>query len=508
MRSPYDALSAEGYDRRYRDRELVRRILGYFRSERRAMFLVSTAIVAGSLIGVALPIVLSRTIDQVATAGFSLGAVAVAVVAILLLSVSDWGLSALNRAVSSRAVSNVVLRLRRAVFDAVLGHDLSFFDRYPTGGIVSRVLSDTQAFSEVVTMTIGVVSEIVLATLIFAYLFTIDVPLTLVALILVPATFSVSLGFRRLSRRVVTQSRRSVADVSGHVHETMSGIAVAKSFRKEQLLYDQFAPVNERSARLGWRHDVVFSSFTPVLGTVAGLGSAALVYAGGMRAEFGGLTIGEWYLFLLTVRLLWFRLAMIASFWNQFQLGLSAGERVFALLDAAPQVVQTGSTPVPAVTGHIELRNVRFHYKEGEGVFDDFSLTVHPGETLALVGHTGSGKSSISKLVARFYEFQGGEILVDGHDIRSLDLASYRSHLGFVTQVPFLFNGSVLDNIRYGRGDADDAAVAAAAAQVVLRCAPPAEVSCTIDGAECGRWSFRSECVPGAERWNSGTVAG
>ena len=129
-------------------------------------------------------------------------------------------------------------------------------------------------------------------------------------------------------------------------------------------------------------------------------------------------------------------------------------------------MVQTGSAPVPAVTGHIELRNVRFHYKEGEGVFDDFSLTVHPGETLALVGHTGSGKSSISKLVARFYEFQGGEILVDGHDIRSLDLASYRSHLGFVTQVPFLFNGSVLDNIRYGRGDADDAAVAAAAAQV------------------------------------------
>ena len=109
---------------------------------------------------------------------------------------------------------------------------------------------------------------------------------------------------------------------------------------------------------------------------------------------------------------------------------------------------------------------MRFHYKEGEGVFDDFSLTVHPGETLALVGHTGSGKSSITKLVARFYEFQGGEILVDGRDIRSLDLAGYRSHLGFVTQVPFLFNGSVLDNIRYGRGDDDDATVAAAAARV------------------------------------------
>ena len=466
MRSPYDGLSAEGYDRRYRDRELVGRILGYFRTERRAMLMVSTAIVAGSLIGVALPIVLSRTIDHVATAGFTLGAVAVAVAAILLLSLSDWGFNALDRTVAARAVSNVVLRLRRAVFDAVLRHDLSFFDRYPTGGVVSRVLSDTQAFSEVVTMTIGAVSEIVLTVLIFAYLFTIDVPLTLVALLLVPAMFTVSLGFRRLSRRVVTQSRRSVADVSGHVHETMSGIAVAKSFRKEQLLYDQFAPVNQRSFRLGWRHDVVFSSFTPVLGTVAGLGSAALVYAGGLRAELGGLTIGEWYLYLLTVRLLWFRLAIIASFWSQFQLGLAAGERVFALIDTEPQVVQTGSAPVPAVSGHLELRNVRFHYKEGEGVLDDFSLTIHPGETLALVGHTGSGKSSITKLVARFYEFQGGEILVDGRDIRSLDLAGYRSHLGFVTQVPFLFNGSVLDNIRYGRGDADDATVAAAAARV------------------------------------------
>ena len=466
MRSPYDGLSAEGYDRRYGDRELVGRILGYFRAERRAMLMVSAAIVTGALIGVALPIVLSRIIDHVATAGFSLRAVAAGVGGILLLSLSDWGFSALDRALSARAVSNVVLRLRRAVFDAILGHDLSFFDRYATGGVVSRVLSDTQAFSEVVMMTIDVVGQVVLTVLIFAYLFTIDVPLTLIALILVPAMFSVAIAFRRLSRRVVTQSRRSVADVSGHVHETMSGIAVAKSFGKEQLLYEQFAPVNERSARFGWRHDVVFSSFIPVLGTIAGLGSAALVYAGGMRADFGGLTIGEWYLYLLTVRLLWYRLTVIASFWSQFQLGLGAGERVFALLDADPQVVQTGSAPVPEVSGHIELRNVSFHYKEDEGVFDDFSLTVHPGETLALVGHTGSGKSSITKLVARFYEFQGGEILVDGRDIRTLDLTGYRSHLGFVTQVPFLFNGSVLDNIRYGRGDADDEAVASAAARV------------------------------------------
>ena len=459
-------IAAEGYDRTYRDRELVGRILSYFREDRRAMLTVAASFVFGALINVALPVVLSRTIDGVATAGFTTASVALAVGAILLLSVADWALSVVDRILGVRAVGNVVLRLRRAAFDRLLGHDLSFFDRYPTGGIVSRVLSDTETFSDVVMLTIDVAAELVLTLLIFAYLFTIDVPLTLIALLMVPLTSAVALSFRRLSRRVVTQSRRSAADVTGHVHETMSGIGVAKSFRKEQLLYDHFAPANERSYRLSWRHGVLFTSFTPVLITVAGLGSAALVYGGGLRAGLGGVSIGEWYLYLLTVRLLWFRLAMIASFWSQFQLGMAAGERVFALLDADPQVVQTGAAPVTEVTGRIELRGVRFHYQEGESVFDGFSLTVHPRETLALVGHTGSGKSSITKLVARFYEFQGGEILIDGRDVRSLDLASYRSHLGFVTQTPFLFDGTVLDNIRYGRGDADDAAVAAAAARV------------------------------------------
>ena len=211
---------------------------------------------------------------------------------------------------------------------------------------------------------------------------------------------------------------------------------------------------------------MVFSSIFPVLFVLAGIGNATLAYAGGVRAGGGGLTTGEWYLFLQAVGLMWFPLTSIASFWSQFQLGLAAGERVFALLDAEPQVTQTGARAVPALAGAIELRKVGFHYKEGETVFDDFSFSVAPGETVALVGHTGCGKSSITKLVARFYEFQTGDILIDGHDVRSLDLASYRSHIGFVTQVPILFNGSVLDNIRYGKNDASDREVTAAAHRV------------------------------------------
>ena len=461
-----DGIGAEEYDRTYGDRELVGRILGYFRAEGRRMLIVSLAVAAASLLTTALPVMMSRAIDLVATAGVATGTIAAVVVAIALLNTGSWGLTAVRRLLGARAIGNVVLRMRSDAFNALMRHDLSFYDQYPTGSIVSRVAADTQAFSEVVTLTMEVVSQVTMVLLVIGYLFTVDPVLTLITLGLVPLVVGVALGFRRLARDVVTQARRAVAQVSAHVHETVSGINIAKSFRKEQVLYEQFTGVNRRSFRLSWRSGVVFSSIFPVLFTISGAGTALLAYSGGLRAESGGLTIGEWYLFLQGVGLLWFPLTSIASFWSQFQLGLAAGERVFALIDAEPQVTQTGSEPVAALTGAIELRRVTFHYKEGEPVFDDFSLTVHPGETLALVGHTGSGKSSITKLVARFYEFQGGRILIDGRDVRTLDLASFRSHLGFVTQVPFLFNGTVLDNIRYGRIDAAAAEVKAAARRV------------------------------------------
>ena len=461
-----DGIGAEEYDRTYGDRELVRRIFAYFRTEGRRMLIVSAAVALSSVMGAAFPAVMSRAIDQVSDAGTGGGAIAVIVVAIAVLNAGVWGLNAVRRMLGSRAIGNVVLRMRSDAFDALMRHDLSFYDQYPTGKIVSRVTSDTQAFSEVVTLSMEVVSQTALVVLIFIYLATVDPALTLLTLALVPLVVGVALGFRRIARDVVTQSRRAVAEVSAHVHETVSGIGIAKSFRKEQALYDQFAGVNRQSFRLNWRAGIVFSSIFPVLFLISGIGNATLAYAGGVRAAMGDLTTGEWYLFLQAVGLMWFPLTSIASFWSQFQLGLAAGERVFALLDAEPQVRQTGSRTLPALAGAIELRKVGFHYKEGETVFDDFSFSVAPGETVALVGHTGCGKSSITKLVARFYEFQKGEILIDGHDVRSLDLASYRAHLGFVTQVPFLFNGSVLDNIRYGRSDASDAEVTAAARRV------------------------------------------
>jgi ABC-type multidrug transport system fused ATPase/permease subunit len=162
----------------------------------------------------------------------------------------------------------------------------------------------------------------------------------------------------------------------------------------------------------------------------------------------------------------YFPLTSIASFWSQFQQGLSASERVFALIDAEPKVVQTANEPVERLDGRIEFEHLTFAYNPESVVLSDFSLAIPAGETIAVVGHTGAGKSSLARLIARFYEFQGGRILIDGRDIRTLDLTAYRRHIGIVPQVPFLFAGTVADNIRYGRPDAADAEVAHVARQI------------------------------------------
>ncbi|HYF64675.1 MAG TPA: ABC transporter ATP-binding protein, partial [Herpetosiphonaceae bacterium] len=251
-----------------------------------------------------------------------------------------------------------------------------------------------------------------------------------------------------------------------HIQETVSGIAVAKSFRQETAIYGEFTEVNKQSWAVNLRSRYVFSAIFPLLNALAGIGTAALVYFGGLAVRDASLSIGDWFLFIQGLGLFWFPLTSIASFWSQFQLGLAAGERVFALIDAEAKVVQTGARALPDIRGEIRFEDVRFSYKDDEVVLPGLSLGIAAGETVALVGHTGSGKSSIAKLIARFYEFQGGTISIDGVDIRELDLARYRTQLGIVTQTPFLFDGTVMENIRYGRPEASDDEVRAVAATV------------------------------------------
>ena len=453
-----DGLDAEDYDRTYTDRALLARILGYFRPHAGVMAFVSAMLLLNSLMDTALPILTARGVDVLAR-NFTLGAAWPLVGAILLAGILAWTFNYFRQRKTAEVVARVVYQLRQDAFAAVMARDMSFYDEFPSGSIVSRVTSDTHAFSNTVTLTLNLLSQILLVLILAVALFVINARLAWIAIAMAPFVVAAALSFRHIARNVSTQVRRVMAQVNATVQETVAGIAVAKNFNQEQAVFDTFQDVNARSYALNLRQGFVFASIFPILFLLAGAATAIVLYFGGVDALAGAITPGEWFLFITSIEIFWFPLTSIASFWSQFQLGMSAAERVFALIDAEPRVVQNDRRPVARLQGRIRFANVDFRYSEKEQVLDRFSLDIQPGETVALVGHTGAGKSSIGKLVARFYEFQGGRIEVDGQDIRDYDLHAYHRQLGIVNQLPFLFSGTVRENIRYGRSEADDDAV-------------------------------------------------
>ena len=459
-----DGLDAEAYDRKYSDSELLRRIATYFRPHFKTMVLVSLVTAIGALFPPLAAKLISQGIDDAAN-GDDVTVVLGWAGLITLLGVVGWFVNYVRQRYTAIAVGEVVMKVREDSMDAVLARDMSFYDEFASGKVVSRVLSDTQDFSSVVTLSIELLSQVLLVMAVTASLFFVNVTLAWITLAISPLVIIAALAFRRAARTATQQAQRAGSLVNSAVSETVSGIGVAKSFRREALIYKEFAETNVMQYRIKVRQSIIFGSIWPVLGSITGLALVVLVYFGGIISieDPANLSVGDWFLFIQSVGLFFFPLTSIASFWSQFQLGLAASERVFALMDAEARVAQTNTLPVDEMPGEVVFKNVKFAYNPESVVLNDFNLHIKVGEKIAIVGHTGAGKSSIVKLLLRFYEFQGGSIFIDGRDIRTLDLAAYRTHTGLVPQVPFLFSGNVMENIRYGRPEADDAEVLKAA---------------------------------------------
>ena len=460
-----DGLDTEDYDRNYSDKELLSRIAGYFRPHASKMALVALTLALNSAAGTAGPILISKAIDMAAENPTTTSMLLMAG-GVLLMGVTAWVFNFVRQTFSARVIGDVVLQLRQDVFESTMGHDLSFYDEHPSGKIVSRVTSDTQDFAAVVELITNLFSQVLLVIFISFWLFSINLKLTLLLLGMTPIAVGIALSFRRLARRVTQRARRVTAKINAQIQESVSGIVVAKSFRQEHAVYANFDATNKQAYQVGLRRGLTLNTIFPLMGLASGLGVAMLVYAGGLSTRSGTVSPGNWYLFMQAVGHYWYPMMNIASFWSQFQDGLSASERVFALIDAEPKVVQTASEPVEGLEGRIEFQHLKLTYTGDEIVLPDFSLEIRPRETLALVGHTGAGKSSLARLIARFYEFQDGKLLIDGQDIRRLDLNQYRQHIGLVPQEPFLFSGSVRDNIRYSQPEADDEQVQRAAMHI------------------------------------------
>ena len=444
----FAGLNDEKYDRQYTDRVLARRMFNYFNTQTRRLVYASFTIIALAVIGAALPVVVSRMVDLIQNRPTP-ASIAWVGAALVGVAVGMWGLNWLRRALIVRAVGDVVLDMRTRSFRAAAEHDLSFYDQFSSGRIVSRITSDTNDFGQLVVIITDVVAQMFQAVLIAVVLFRTELRLSLLLIGFLPFIFAIASGFRIMARRVTKKGMKAMSDVNAAIKETFSGISIAKNFRQEESIFKSFDESNQQSYQVNVQRGFVLSLVFPVLNAVGGIFVGVLVYVGGLSASQGVISIGAWYLFIMSLDQFFFPVLNLTSFWAQIQSGLSAAERVFALIDADPNVIQKEKQDVPRLKGEILFDHMHFRYSDKEPILTDFSLLIQPGETLALVGHTGAGKSSIAKLIARFYEFQQGRLLIDGRDIRTFDLSQYRRQLGIVSQVPFLFSGTVADNIRY-----------------------------------------------------------
>ena len=455
----FGGLQAEQYDRQYDDNYLLRRLGNYLSTQRRRVRMIAGLVVLYAVLGTLIPVVISAGIEALSSQSPE-STVWLLVGALFAVGIIDYGIYWMRRRLTARVVADVVGRLREDAFAAAMERDLSFYDDNKSGKIVSRITSDTQELNTVLVIGTDLIAQVLDFLILFVVLLTREWRLTLMLVAVMPVVFGLTILLRHFARIVTRQGTRAMAAVNDNIQESVSGISVAKNYRQEAGIYSDFTDVNKQSYNINIRRGFVLATVFPVLNAVAGVIIGALVYIGGNYVIGGVIGVGAWYLFIQGVDRFWFPIINLSGFWSQLQAGLSAVERIFALVDTENTLKQTANQPAPEpMRGEIIFENVIFEYKNGERVLDNFNLHIKAGESIAFVGHTGAGKSTIAKAVTRFYEFQGGKVSVDGHDIRTFDLQSYRGKLGVVPQQPFLFSGTIRDNIRYARPSATDAEI-------------------------------------------------
>jgi ATP-binding cassette subfamily B protein len=458
-------LGGQHYDRTYQARELIHRVWGYLSRQRRQLAGVIALVLLRSLLGAAGPLLMTRSIDA-ALAARSFHPIVWLALGILAVGLLGWGTEYLSQSLSALATAGVVEELRRDAFGAAIDQDMSFYDENTTAEVASRVTADAYDVGHVLALTANLCSEVAVVLVLWGILFAIEWRLALLIVALVPVIVGVALGLRTLARPAAVREKRMRAVVRAAVSEAVAGIAVAKAFGQEAALRGQFDEVNELAYRVDLRRGLVLESTFPALVALEALVTTVIIYASGRSVIRGVASAGTWYLFVQALQLFVRPFVDLAAFWSRFQEGLSAAERVLSLIDAAPHVTQTDDQPAGKLEGRIAFDGVSFSYRPGAKVLQDFHLTIPGGQTLAFVGHTGAGKSSLARLIARTYEYQEGRLLVDGQDIRTYNLAEYRRQVGLVPQSPYLFSGSVLDNIRYGVPEASEEQVLRAARRI------------------------------------------
>ncbi|HKV68338.1 MAG TPA: ABC transporter ATP-binding protein [Gaiellales bacterium] len=393
----------------------------------------------------------------------------VVVVAYLAVNLIGWLCQLTLIRGLARIGQGIVLGLRRDLFDHLTSLSLRYFSEQRAGWIIARVTSDVDAISDALSQGLPtLVSNVVLLPTTIVVLFFTDWRLAGVAMVILPPTLVLTRWFQRKSAVAQLDVRNRIAAVTAQVAESVSGMAIIQAFNRERQFQAQFDELNAENRSSNVYAQQLFSVFFPSIELLGAISTCAVLVVGAHLFDAGHLTIGTLITAIYLLQLVFQPLQDLSDVYGQLQAAAAAMVKVSSVLDTEPEIGdRPGARPVGPIEGSIDLDCVSFAYGQTD-VLHEIEIHVPPGGCIAIVGQTGGGKSTLAKLIARFYDPRAGVVRVDGTDLREIELRSYRRQLGVVLQDPFLFSGTIADNIRFARPDASDADVRDTAAAIGL----------------------------------------
>ena len=439
------------------DSGVLRRLMGYLLHERRRALVAIVAMFAVAGFGIAQPAIIGKAIDDGIRAGDG-NVLAVAAIAFLIVTVANGLAMALQRLTNAKLGLTMLHRMRLQLFRHYQRLHLGFFDRQISGRLISRMVSDIETIGEALTEgVIGALADVVMLIGILIAMFLLSWQLALIAIVVTPPLYLSARYFARLARRAYRTMRARTSTLNGVIAESILGMRITQAFAREEVNLRRFDVVNQAQAASQFRTFTIASAAVPVVDIYAAIATGLVLWFGGnfVLGDVGGVTVGLVTAFVLYIDRFFEPIQELATRYDTLQGALASGERLFEVLDTKREVVDApDAVELGRIRGEVEFRDVTFGYDERRLVLHDINIHAKPGDTIALVGATGAGKSTIINLLFRFYDVSEGSVALDGNDVRGVTQASLRRQMALVLQEPFLFSGSVHDNIAYGRENA------------------------------------------------------
>ena len=456
-----DQLGGQAYDH-----GVMVRLAKYFWPYRWVALAALVGMLVYSGVTVAIPWLIKFGIDEYILPG-NLGGLNYLGIAFVFLLLAHFGANYCYQVLVSRASQRVLQDLRNDAFEYLQQQSMAFYSKYKVGQIMSRAQNDVQALNEFMLLMATALADLLSLIGIVAAMFILDSMLALITLALIPFLVLVLGVWQRFARRAFLRVRYAIARVNGALQEDLSGVRVIQGMNRETTNMARFDELNAAHLRTQMDSTTLSAGVMPMVESFTGLALASIVVFGGQLVLRGEMEVGVLVAFALFIQRFFDPIRQITMQYSQLQRAMAAGSRIFELLDTPIELTdRPGAKPLPPIAGAIEYEDVHFSYVTERPVLRGVSLSIRPGEVVALVGPTGAGKTTMVALLSRFYDVTGGRITVDGHDLREVTRSSLARQMGTVLQEPFLFSGTFSENIRYSHREATGREVEEAAKAV------------------------------------------